>query len=98
MKTDRVVYVHLLKHFISAAGRQLWSTEGWYTMNSIPANANGFKRQQPQEYPVNTLTEEEKQLPWGAVWGEYCDRCGVPAGFDWFGEVRKYEVEVLSKR
>ncbi|MBT3318655.1 MAG: L-rhamnose isomerase [Clostridia bacterium] len=44
------------------------------------------------------LTEEEKQLPWGAVWDEYCAQCGVPVGFDWLGEVRKYEDEVLSKR
>lgn len=44
------------------------------------------------------LFEEEKQLPWGAVWDEYCRRCGVPAGFDWLNDVRKYEDEVLSKR
>ena len=44
------------------------------------------------------LTEEEKQLPWGAVWDEYCRRSGVPAGFDWLDDVRAYEDEVLSKR
>lgn len=44
------------------------------------------------------LTEEQKQLPWGAVWDEYCVRCGVPAGFDWLNDVREYENEVLSKR
>ncbi len=64
MKKDRVVYIHLLKHFVSAAGRQLWSTEGWYTMNSIPENANGLKRQQPITYFGNTLTGEEKEAGW----------------------------------
>lgn len=44
------------------------------------------------------LTEEQKQLPWGAVWDEYCRQCGVPAGFDWLNEVRAYEENVLSKR
>jgi L-rhamnose isomerase len=44
------------------------------------------------------LTEEVKQLPWGAVWDEYCVQCGTPAGFDWLEAVKKYEADVLSKR
>jgi len=44
------------------------------------------------------LMEEEKQLPWGAVWDEFCTQCGVPAGFDWMDDVRKYESDVLKKR
>lgn len=44
------------------------------------------------------LMEEEKQLPWGAVWDEFCIQCGVPAGFDWIDDVRKYETDVLLKR
>ena len=44
------------------------------------------------------LMEEVKQLPWGAVWDEYCAQCGVPAGFDWMDEVRTYENDVLLKR
>lgn len=44
------------------------------------------------------LMEEAKQLPWGAVWDEYCVQCGVPAGFDWLDEVRAYENDVLLKR
>ena len=42
--------------------------------------------------------EEVKTLPFGDVWAEYCTRCGVPAGIEWFDEVKKYEAEVLSKR
>lgn len=45
-----------------------------------------------------TWMEEIKQLPWGAVWDKYCIDCGVPAGFEWMDEVRKYEQEVLNRR
>lgn len=44
------------------------------------------------------LLEEAKSLPWGAVWAEFCERAGVPAGVAWLDEVRKYEAAVLSKR
>lgn len=44
------------------------------------------------------LFEEQKQLPWGAVWDEFCRQSGVPAGFDWIDDVREYEDTVLSKR
>ena len=44
------------------------------------------------------LTQEElKSYPWGDVWDEYCERCGV-AGNGWYGEIAKYEQSVLSKR
>ena len=42
--------------------------------------------------------EELQELPWGDVWEEYCRVCGVPAGTEWFEEIKKYEAEVLSKR
>ena len=42
--------------------------------------------------------EELKSYPWGAVWQEYCERCGVDGTEKWFDEVVKYEEEVLSKR
>ena len=47
---------------------------------------------------VMVLSEELKTLPFGDVWEEYCNVCGVPAGIEWFETVRKYENEVLSKR
>ncbi|AEF81857.1 L-rhamnose isomerase [Leadbettera azotonutricia] len=43
------------------------------------------------------MQEELKTLPFGAVWDEYLARQKVP-GADWYGEVEKYEKEVLSKR
>jgi len=42
--------------------------------------------------------EEMKTLPFGDVWEEYCRRCGVVSGPEWFDEVKQYEKDVLSKR
>jgi L-rhamnose isomerase len=44
------------------------------------------------------LFEEQKSLPWAAVWDAYCVRQGVPVGMAWFDEVRRYEKAVLSTR
>ena len=44
------------------------------------------------------LLEELKTYPFGGVWDYYCIKLGVPVGKDWLEEVKKYEVEVLSKR
>lgn len=44
------------------------------------------------------MLEELKTMPWGAVWNYYCLTQGVPAGLDWFEEVRQYEQAVLSHR
>ena len=44
------------------------------------------------------MQEEAKMLPFSAVWERYCETEGVPAGAEWFEEVKKYEAEVLSKR
>lgn len=42
--------------------------------------------------------EELKSYPWGAVWNEYCERCGVAVGESFYDDIVKYEKEVLSKR
>ena len=44
------------------------------------------------------LLEELKTLPFADVWAEYCRRAGVPEGFGWYDEVKRYEGEVTSKR
>ena len=44
------------------------------------------------------LLEEEKCLPWAAVWDQYCLRKGVAPGISWLDAVRRYEREVLSRR
>ncbi len=42
--------------------------------------------------------EEQKTLPFGEIWDEYCRVCGTPLDGEWFAEVQKYEKEVLSAR
>ena len=44
------------------------------------------------------MQEEVKTLPFGDIWAEYCDRCGVTADKSWYDEIVKYENEVLLKR
>jgi L-rhamnose isomerase len=44
------------------------------------------------------LLEEQKSLPWAAVWDAYCEEHAVPVGRAWLDEVRRYETSVLSKR
>ncbi|KGQ70209.1 sugar isomerase [Chelonobacter oris] len=44
------------------------------------------------------LLEEQKSLPWQAVWDMYCACHDVPVGSRWLNEVRRYESAVLSQR
>jgi len=44
------------------------------------------------------LLEELKTMPFGAVWDYYCSRMDVPPRESWMDEVRRYELEVTSKR
>ena len=63
MREGHVIYVHLNKHFISDQGHQLWSTEAWYTMNTIPVDNPGFRSVPVHSIP-NTLTQSEKESGW----------------------------------
>ncbi|HOK36857.1 MAG TPA: L-rhamnose isomerase [Paludibacteraceae bacterium] len=44
------------------------------------------------------LLEEEKNLPWNAVWDYFCMKNNVPVGEDYIAEIQQYEKEVTSKR
>ena len=44
------------------------------------------------------MFEEQKSLPWAALWDHYCERQGVPVGASWFDEIRRYEQTVLAGR
>ncbi len=44
------------------------------------------------------LLEELKNLPSAAVWDYYCLQQDVPVGPAWIGQVKRYEIDVLSKR
>ena len=47
---------------------------------------------------VLAMQEEIKTLPWGEVWNEYCNLCGVKGENEWYQDCEKYEKEVLLKR
>lgn len=44
------------------------------------------------------MQEEIKTLPFGDIWREYCERCGVSGDESWFDEIKIYENEVLKNR
>lgn len=44
------------------------------------------------------LMEEQKSMPWSAVWDEYCAQTGVGVGIEWLDNVKRYETEVLATR
>jgi cytochrome c len=58
LKPGHVVYLRLIGPWVSAGGRQLWSTEAWYTLNAI-ADVRGEVLPSPVALP-NTLSAEEE--------------------------------------
>jgi L-rhamnose isomerase len=44
------------------------------------------------------LMEEQKSMPWSAVWDHYCEQSGCGVGAGWLASVKQYEKEVLSAR
>ena len=44
------------------------------------------------------LMEEQKSMPWSAVWDYYCQESGCGVGADWLATVKEYEKTVLSSR
>jgi L-rhamnose isomerase len=44
------------------------------------------------------MLEENKQLPWGAVWDYLCLKNEIPCGMAWYQEVQEYEKNNLSNR
>lgn len=51
-----------------------------------------------QGYRVLALLEEQKAMPWQAVYDEFCVRNAVPVGQDFMKEIDSYESNVTSKR
>ena len=49
-------------------------------------------------YKVLAIMEEQKAMPWQAVYDEFCLRNGVPVGEAFLAEIDQYEKEVTSKR
>lgn len=64
MKSNHVLYVHLNEMFVSDLGHELWSTEAWYTMNSIPSTPGSKTQRPPFQLSDNTLTPAEEEAGW----------------------------------
>ena len=60
------------------------------TISELELKGEGFK--------VLGIIEEQKCMPWQAVYDEFCVRNNVPVGQDWMQEVDAYEKDVTSKR
>jgi cytochrome c len=63
IQSGHVVYMHLKDRFVSDAGRNLWSTEAWYTMNQIPSD-NPVTVTAMLSHPHNALTSSESGNGW----------------------------------
>ena len=62
LKEKHMVYFRIARPFVSELDHELWTTEGWYTLNAIPANKPGFTND--YEVTHNELTEAEKAAGW----------------------------------
>jgi cytochrome c len=66
LKPQHVVHIKLRNLPLSELDHEIWTTEGWYNLNAIPANDNGVAGTPPtRSEPIdNTLTEQEKRAGW----------------------------------
>ena len=65
----------------------------------LTPNAVFAALQKEDRYTELMMRQEElKGYPWGAVWNEYCARCGVKGGEAWFEDILAYERDVLALR
>lgn len=101
--TDRVYMA--LDYFDASINRISAWTVGFRSWQKALLNAlvtpNALLKQLQDENRLTELmmlTEEIKTYPFGDIWEHYCETEGVPAGAEWFDQVKKYEEEVLSKR
>lgn len=80
-----------------AVGLRSWQKALLYAMLS-PNAALKALQDENKLTELMMMQEEVKTLPFGDVWAEYCERCGVAGDKSWFEEIKKYEADVLSKR
>ena len=83
MKKEHVLYVQLQPTFLSNENEQLWSNEGWYTLNEFP-NVEGTVN--PSQFPTKTnqLTTSEINEGWQMLFdGKSKDGWNSNAQSDW---------------
>ena len=59
-------------------------------LRKLEANGEFFERL--------ACLEEQKSLPWAAVYDYWCAQKGVPVASDYIADIQKYEKDVTSKR
>ena len=66
LKPQHLVHIQLRNLPLSDLDHEIWTTEGWYNLNAIPAGDNGVVATPPtRAVPIdNTLTEKEKRDGW----------------------------------
>jgi L-rhamnose isomerase len=101
--TDRVYMA--LDYFDASINRVSAWTVGFRSWQKAMLNALCLPNEQLKKLQdegnftkLMMLQEETKLLPFGAVWAQYCESCGVPGDTSWFDEITAYEKDVLSKR
>ncbi len=69
LKPGHVVNIHLRNLPLSDLGHEIWTTDAWYTLNNIPTDAPGEKREHPPVTPLadNTLSAKEKADGWALL-------------------------------
>lgn len=100
---DRVYIA--LDYFDAAINRVSAWTTGFRSMQKallialLTPNAMLKELQDKSQFTkLMAMHEAVKCLPFGDVWEQYCEECGVKGENEWFEEIEKYEAEVLSKR
>ena len=57
------------------------------------------KAEKAMDYTTRlALMEEQKSMPWSAVWDYYCEQSGSAVRADWLATVKQYEKKILSTR
>jgi cytochrome c len=66
MKKEHVLYVQLQPTFLSSDNDQLWSNEGWYSLNHFPDEQGKLS---PYTYSTvaNTLSPPEQKVGWNLL-------------------------------
>lgn len=70
LKPQHVVYIRLRGLPLSDLDHEIWSTEAWYTLNNIPDNAPGERRERASVFASpgdNELSEKEKREGWALL-------------------------------
>ena len=100
---DRVYIA--LDYFDAAINRVSAWTTGFRSMQKallialLTPNAELKELQDKSQFTkLMAMHEAIKCLPFGEVWEQYCEECGVKGENEWFEEIEKYEAEVQSKR